>query len=212
MSHPAVIDLTLTLHDGIDGVDFEQKYTVAQDGWNARTLHLYSHIGTHMDAPFHFEASDETIDQMALDRCHGPAWIVRLPEIAPRASIGVADLGPVADQFQPGESLLIQTLWSQHFGTPPFRDEMPRISEELAQWCVEHRVRLLGVEAPSVADVNNLEEVTRIHQILLGGDVIIVEGLTHLDRVPSERVHFWAVPLKLKDGDGSPCRAFCWVE
>ena len=34
---------------------------------------------------------------------------------------------------------------------------------------VEHRVRMLGVEPPSIADVNDLEEVTRIRRILLGG-------------------------------------------
>lgn len=205
----SIIDLTLTLSDTIDGVDFEQKFTVERDGWNARTLHLYSHIGTHMDAPFHFGVSNETIDELPLDRCQGKAWIVRLSEVKSQALIEVADLGAVAEQLQPGDCLLIQTLWSQYFGTRKFRDEMPRISVELARWCVEKGVKMLGVEAPSVADVNNLAEVTEVHQILLGGGVIIVEGLTNLDQTTSDVVEFWALPLKLKDGDGSPCRAFC---
>ena len=202
-------DLTLTLTDTIDGVGFEQKFTVERDGWNARTLHLYSHIGTHMDAPFHFGVSDKTIDEIPLDCCQGKAWIVRLSEIRSQALIEVADLGSVAEQLQPGDSLLLQTLWSQYFGTPKFRDEMPRISVGLARWCVDRGVKMLGVEAPSVADVNNLAEVTEVHQILLGGGVIIVEGLTNLDQTRGDVVEFWAVPLKLKDGDGSPCRAFC---
>ncbi len=206
---PFLIDLTLTLHAGIDGVDFEQKFTVSRDGWNARTLHLYSHIGTHMDSPFHFEASNQTIDQIPLERCQGRARIVRLVDCPSQALITVSDLGSVASDIQPDDSLLIQTGWSQYFGEPKFRDELPRISAELAQWCVEKQVRMLGVEAPSVADVNNLAEVTEVHRILLGGDVIIVEGLTNLAEVPTDVVHFWALPLKLKDGDGSPCRAFC---
>jgi len=208
-SFSPITDLTLTLHDGIDGVDFEQKFTVSKDGWNARTLHLYSHIGTHMDAPYHFEASDETIAQIPLDRCQGKAWIVRISDVASKALIEVDDFGDVATKLQAGDSLLIQTLWSQYFGKPKFRDEMPRISVGLAKWCVEKKVRMLGVEAPSVADVHNLAEVTEVHHILLGGDVIIVEGLTNLDRVAEDVVQFWAIPLKLKDGDGSPCRAFC---
>ena len=208
-SRSAIIDLTLTLHEGIDGVDFEQKFTVQREGWNARTLHLYSHIGTHMDAPYHFEASEETIDQIALDRCHGRAWVLRLADVAPKALIGVDELGALSESFPPGDSLLIQTNWSRYFGRPEFRDEMPRISAELARWCVEKKVRMLGVEPPSVADVHNLAEVTEVHQILLGGNVIIVEGLAHLDRVPVDRVHFWAIPLKIDRGDGSPCRAFC---
>jgi kynurenine formamidase len=89
-----------------------------------------------------------------------------------------------------------------------YRDALPRLSEELARWCVQHRVGLVGVEPPSVADVNNREEITLIHRTLLAGDVIIVEGLANLDLLRDERVLFGAMPLKIEGGDGSPCRAF----
>ena len=89
-----------------------------------------------------------------------------------------------------------------------YRDGLPRISEELATWCVEHGVRMLGVEPPSVADVNRTDEVTRIHKILLSGGVTIVEGLTHLEQLSRARVIFGAMPLKLAGSDGSPVRAF----
>lgn len=52
-----IIDLSLTVKDGMRGVQFEPLHTVAQHGWNTRTLHLYSHCGTHMDAPLHFAAA-----------------------------------------------------------------------------------------------------------------------------------------------------------
>ena len=68
-------------------------------------------------------------------------------------------------------------------------------------------MRALGVEPPSVADVFNLEEVTRIHQILLTGKVVIVEGLTQLDQLSEKQVTFIALPLKIEAGDGAPCRA-----
>ena len=98
---------------------------------------------------------------------------------------------------------------SAHAGRPElYRDQLPRVSTELAGWCVERRVRLLGVEPPSVADVNDLEEVTAIHRILLGHGVVIVEGLTNLGALRQERVLFGALPLKIEGGDGSPCRAF----
>jgi arylformamidase len=89
-----------------------------------------------------------------------------------------------------------------------YRDNLPRVAEDLARWCVERKVKLLGVEPPSVADVNNTEELTRIHKILLCGGVTIVEGLTNLDQVQTEKVFFAALPLKIESGDGCPCRAF----
>jgi len=206
---PRYIDLTLPVVPGTRGVGVEPKCTVERDGWNAATWHLYSHSGTHMDAPVHFAASPATIDQQPLASCIGPAWIARLAPCQPRAWLSVADLGVVGDRFSPGENLLLHTGWSEHVNNPAvYRDQLPRISDELAHWCVTHQVNMLGVEPPSVADVNNLEEVTRIHQILFRGGVTIVEGLTNLDRITGNHVQFAAFPLRLAGGDGSPVRAF----
>ena len=81
---PRIIDLTLTLREGMRGVEFEVAKTLQSDGWNARTLHLYSHAGTHMDAQTHFGAGSGTIDDLPLEICMGPAWVVHVAGLAPR--------------------------------------------------------------------------------------------------------------------------------
>jgi arylformamidase len=206
---PRIIDLSLTIHPGMRGVEFEQLHTVEKHGWNSRTLHLYSHSGTHMDAPLHFAAGDGTIDRIPLDSCVCPAWVVDLRGIEPRSVITIRDLAAVASKLEAGDGLILRTGWSAYSDQPQhYRDALPRVGQELAEWCVTRGLRMLGVEPPSVADVNNLEEVTAIHRILLGGGVIIVEGLTNLDAIQEERVLFGALPLKIKEGDGCPCRAF----
>jgi kynurenine formamidase len=204
-----IVDLTLTLQSGMRGVEFETKCTVAQEGWNARTLHLFSHCGTHMDAQVHFDAGPQTIDQIPLETCLGPAWVVSLDDLAPRTLITVDHLAAVATELRSGDGLLLRTGWSRHVEQPDYyRSQFPRISVELARWCAEQRLRILGVEPPSVADVNDLEEVTAVHKILLGGEVGIVEGLTNLEALGDRRVFFGALPLKIATGDGAPCRAF----
>jgi arylformamidase len=201
-----LVDLTLTLRPGMPGVAVEPARTLERDGWNASTFSLYSHCGTHMDAPLHFGVSDETIDQLDVTRCVGLAWVADLTPIEPRALIDVQNLGDIATRLQPGESLLLRTDWSRRVGDASWRDELPRVSDALAHWCVRYGVRMLGVEPPSVADVNNLEEVTRIHRILLGGGVTIIEGLSGLDRLRSRRVRLIALPLKIAGADGAPAR------
>ena len=204
-----VIDLTLPVRNGMRGVEIAPLHTVAGEGWNSSVLHLYSHSGTHMDAPRHFGVGDGSVDRISLDCCLGPAWVVDLTGIAPKALITAGHLGPVAAKAKPDDGLLLRTGWGAHADRPDlYRDQLPRVGTRLAEWCVERRVRVLGVEPPSVADVNNLDEVTAVHRILLGGGVIIVEGLTNLDALRHDRVFFGAVPLKIDDGDGSPCRAF----
>jgi kynurenine formamidase len=201
------IDLTLPYDENIAGFSSETARTVEKDGWNACTLHFYSHAGTHMDAPFHFGVSSETIDEYPLSTFMTKrAWVVNLSKIEAKSLIFIKDLGEIAQKFKKGDSLLLRTDWSKRLGTEGYRNDLPRISRELAEWCVAKNVQILGIEPPSVADVNNLAEVTEIHHILLRGGIVIVEGLTNLDKIEKSKVELIALPLKIKKGDGAPCR------
>ena len=102
----------------------------------------------------------------------------------------------------------MRTDWCLHVEADDFRTHMPRISLELARWLVERQVALLGVETPSVASVRpgNEQELGDVHRALLEGGVV-VEGLCNLHELRQDRVHFVALPLRVRGGDGSPVRA-----
>ena len=202
-----VVDLSLPINNALRGVNISPAKTLAAHGWNATTLTLYSHCGTHMDAPRHFLEDGATIEQQDLAVCSGPAIVLDLTPVEPRELISIERLRPWEDRIRPGVRLLLRTDWSQHIGTDAYRDQLPRVSSELARWLVEHQVALLGVEPPSVADVNNHEELTEVHQILFRGNVLIVEGLAGLDALQQDQVEFIALPLKVTGGDGTPVRA-----
>lgn len=206
MANQKIIDLTMAISNEIPGMHVAPAKSVKDDGWNASTLTLYSHSGTHMDAPWHFEVSNQTIDQFDINRFLVDAWVADFTHIKPEELLTVAHLGAIADSISTGEGLLLRTDWSKKLGTDDYRNRLPRIGEELATWMVQKSIGILGVEPPSVADVNNLEEVTKIHQILLGGDVIIVEGLCNLSQIQKPKVKLIALPLKVTDGDGAPTR------
>ena len=204
------IDLTLTATPGMRGISMSIANTLKDDGWNAANWTIYSHSGTHADAPLHFEASEQTIDEMPLTAFMGKAWVADIVDTQPRQWLVPEDLGEVANSIEANDCLLLRTGWSQHIeDTSIYRDGLPRISDELAEWLVEKKVKLIGTEAPSVADVNDLVEVDRIHKILLGAKITIVEGLCNLDKL-DRTVFFMALPLKLAKGDGAPVRAIAF--
>lgn len=204
---PKIIDLTLTLRPGMRGFLSEPATTKAVDGWNARTLSLYSHAGTHMDAPLHFIEGGGTIDQLDLNKCVGPCRVIQMEGLEPKALISIEDLGEAANLIGSGERLIFKTGWSKFLDNPTiYRDGLPRISEALARWLVEKEVVFIGVEAPSIADVNNLPEVTLIHEILLSAEIVIAEGLCNLDQLSQEIIELVALPLKPEGGDGCPAR------
>ncbi|WP_339715237.1 cyclase family protein [uncultured Kriegella sp.] len=201
-----LIDLTLSINGYSSGASIEPAKTLAKDGWNATTLHLYSHSGTHMDAPIHFEVNDKTIDQTPINRFISEAWVVDLTDILPKESITVAHLHTIAELVEKGQSIILHTGWSKKLGTDEYRNALPRISPELAHWLGKKGINMLGVEPPSVADVNNLKEVTEIHTILMKNDIIIIEGLTNLAAISKNKVTLIALPLKVENGDGAPAR------
>lgn len=206
------IDLTAPVADGNPGVSIRPARILENDGWNATTLELYSHSGTHMDAPVHFGCGEATLDQIPLARFLSKAWLVDIQGVKPKELLTVDHLGETATRIARGDSLILRTGWARHAGNAEiFRHGLPRISEQLAQWIVDRGINLVAVEPPSVADVDNLPEVTRIHEILLHGDVIIVEGLTGLEHLHRESFTFGAFPLRIQGGDGCPCRAFAMV-
>ncbi len=205
-----IIDLTLSLYHGMRGVEIHPHTRITTDGYNTTNLQLYSHAGTHMDAPLHFLEEGATIDQWDLQKCIGPALVLNLAHKAPNSLITVADVAADADRIGPGTRVLLRTDWDAHAELPDYRTHFPRITRELAHWLVARGVWLVGVQTPSVASLADREELRDVHQILLRGAIVIVECLTNLDQLP-ETVTFIALPLKIKGGDGSPVRAVAVV-
>jgi len=212
LSKYIVHDLTHTFHGGIAGYSDQVARTLEADGWNAKTLTIYSHAGTHMDSPHHFGVNNQTIDKFLPTDLMGNALIINVSIYEDKQLIRLEDVIGQLSDFCSGDSLLIRTQWSKKLQLPGFKTNLPRVSEDFAIWCVTNKVKLLGVEPPSVADVENLAEVTKIHQILLGGDVVIIEGLKNLDEIKSKRVFLMAMPLKISNGDGAPARVIAFEE
>ena len=202
-----VVDLSLPISEEMAGIQIATARTIDRDGWNATTLNFYSHAGTHMDAPCHFLLGGPTLDQQDLSVCCGRARVVNLAPTPAKHLISVDDVIQAIGPVEPGDRLLFRTDWYHRFGTSEYRNELPRISLELARWLVERRVAMIGVEPPSVADVNNMVELTEVHQTLFRGGVLIVEGLAYLDQLTQPQVQFIALPLRILGGDGCPVRA-----
>ncbi len=206
-----IVDLTLTHYHGMRGVQIVPNTSIAQEGFNTTNLTLYSHAGTHMDAPRHFVDGGRTLDKLELAKCIGPALVIDLSHKAPNSLMTVEDFAAHAHAIGPGTRLLLRTDWDLHAELPDYRTSFPRISRELATWLVARQVWLVGLEMPSVASLQDKAELTEVHQILLRGEVVIVECLANLRDLPPQ-VTFIALPLKIDQGDGSPIRAIAMID
>ena len=96
-----IIDLSLPINNDMPGVEIAPARRLEEDGWNATTLSLYSHCGTHMDAPRHFLPDGDTLDRQALDVVIGQAMVVDLTPTTPKELISVEHLASVASSVRP---------------------------------------------------------------------------------------------------------------
>lgn len=71
--------------------------------------------------------------------------------------------------------------------------------EFTADQILSKNIKLIGVEGQSVGNAN-------VHRALLSREIVLLEGI-RLEDVPDGSYFLVAAPLKLRDADGSPCRA-----
>ncbi len=207
------IDLTLTLENGtraldLDPITFVNKYrTIKQDGYNLCQVVVSSHVGTHIDAPSHFIEGGETLDQVPLERLIRRGKLLDFTIKGKNSSISRAEMEEHDSVIEPGDAVLVRTDWYKTFPSRDYGYNIPNISTEAVKYLVEKKIGILGVEPPTL----NWEDNPNSHRILLGGGVLLVEGLAYLDKIGPGEFRFHAIPLKIDGIDGFPVRAFAEI-
>ena len=196
------ISTGMQVYPGDPAVDLQPALELDRDGVAVMSLHLGSHSGTHVDAPAHTVAGGRTMESVRLDELVGEALVLHFPGLEPRATIGVEELGELPGELPP--IVVIDTGWAQHFGTERALSH-PALGVDAAQLLVTRGMRVLCVDtlSPDPTDAGGTD--FPVHEVVLGGDGLIVENLAAVDGLPA-RVRIGIFPLRLS-GDGAPVRA-----
>ncbi|NND70068.1 MAG: cyclase family protein [Rhodothermales bacterium] len=212
-----LIDLSHPLEHGQLNFPFDPKLsvlvhnTVSSIGYNITQLSMSTHQGTHLDAPFHFYDDGKTLDQMQLEQFYGACSIIDLAPgafVQAKQELTIEMFEPHEDLFVAGARIIYRTGWDRMFGKPEFFSDFPTLTLEAAQWIADRQIGLLGMDTPTPST-----DWKECHHILLkkGVEIVIVEGLTNLEKLPPEFV-FCGFPLNIKGRDGSPIRAVAIVD
>lgn len=194
------ISAELPVYPGDPSIQLERVMSLEKgDIANVTRLCCSTHIGTHVDPPSHFIAGSMTLDELPLETLIGTARVVDVGDVPAidRAVLDNCDLnGAIRVLFKTRNS----TFWPE---ASEFREDFVYIEPDAARRLVELGVRLVGIDYLSVEKFNFDHPTT--HLVLLGANVVIVEGLALRD-VPPGDYELLCLPLKIKDGDGSPAR------
>jgi arylformamidase len=202
LTHP--IRPGMPVFPGTEPPEFEQTSTIAGEGFAELKVHMYTHTGTHMDAPAHMLEGAFTLDDFTPDHFAGKAVVIDVIEEG-ASPIALEAVLPYAEQIQQVDFVLLKTGWSRYWGDQRYFEGFPSLSLAAANWLAEQGLKGVGVDALSMdgMDSQNYE----VHKVLLSRNILLIENLTNLDALSTEAFLLCVLPLKIEGADGAPVRA-----
>jgi len=164
-------------------------------------IEMVSNTGTYIDCPFHRYEHGKDLSEIGLER------FADLDAITIEA-VGVLEVG--VDFFTEKEirnkAVIIHTGWSKHWNTELYFENHPFVTKEAAEYLRDCQVKLVGIDSHNIDDTRGKSRP--VHTILLGAEILILEHLCNLDKLPESNYQLSAVPPKFKGVGTFPVRAF----
>jgi kynurenine formamidase len=213
----------------IEPTDFQDGLALAVESVSAE---VFTHVGTHCDAPIHFGPITEgkpsrTIDELPLEDFYGNGVILDMRHKEPRSGITVEDvqkaLADMEYTIKPKDIVLIMTGYDKHIYSEKYLNDQPGMTGEATEWLIDQGVKLMGIDTYTfdrpfgamVADVKegNKSALFPAHFMGRKKEYYHIEKLANLDQIPVKHgFKFCAFPIKVKGGTAGSVRAVAMVE
>ena len=219
-----VIDLSQTLEEHMPNFPTHAKFfhnLWDSYGLGGRSLSyqlvVHEHNGTHVDAPAHFLKNAKADAYVTIERVPPTQLLGR----GVRVDCRETKAGEYASKkllqnweeqrgaIEAGDIVLFDFGWSANWAPRPsagdYLENWPGVSMDAAEYLLSKNISAIGVDTLS-PDPPEALRARPIHPVVLEKQVLIIENLCNLDQLPDFFL-FLALPLKIRDGSGSPIRA-----
>ncbi len=218
-NRPKLIDLSHVIFDGLitykglpapiicDYLSREKSKGFYEAGteFQIGKIEMVSNTGTYIDCPFHRFEHGADLSEISLEQ------FANLNGITINA-LGATAIGPefFRDTDLRGKAVMVFTGWSKHWNTDTYFENHPHLTAEAAEYLKDQQVKLVGIDSHNIDDTRGKSRP--VHTILLGANILIVEHLCNLDKLPGDGYKFNAVPPKFKGVGTFPVRAYAMVD
>jgi arylformamidase len=198
----------------IPAVEITPLYSLANgDGANVSILRLANHTGTHVDAPAHVVKGALKVSEFAAEEFMFERPVVIDLPLADGKIVQPSDLEPHLAKAKNADLLLFR------FGYGPVRRSDPnRYSGRCPGFGISSaeylrmnlpNLRAIGMDVPSLACIEHLDETMAAHNVLLDGvgrRFLVIEDM-NLETDLSGLSVVWVMPWLIADIDSAPCTA-----
>ena len=215
LSHP--VSTVMPIWPGDPPVEFDVWSTIERDRYFLRRFLLGEHSGTHLTAPASFIDGGKTVDQYLPGELVHPTVVIDVrdhcrnnPEFALTTSL-LLEWESGHGTIPPGCLALLLTGWSGRWSEPgdylgadlQGGVHFPGFGLGAAEVLVKERsVAGLGTDTAGVEP--GVDESFSVSELALSRELIVLENLVNLDKLPSTGATVVIGILKLVGGSGSP--------
>ena len=195
--------------------------TLEENGVLSKAFYTPEHLGTHLDAPNHFERNQPSVDEMAATNLFSPGVVIDVTlqsEHDADYRLTVGDLIAWEDEhgrIPDGAVVFMHTGWGRHWTAyPRYKNQdamgnmhFPGFSEEAARWLVaERKIHGIGIDTLSID--YGLSKDFIVHHVINGAGCYGLENVARLEQLPARDFYVIAAPVKVRSGTGGPARLF----
>jgi kynurenine formamidase len=219
------VDLTYTLGEDFPAFTVGEEAirstatTFEADGYYMQRWNIYEHIGTHVDAPAHFNPNGRYADELTPRELMVPAVVIDIADRAaadPDTVVTVADLRNHERRYgriDEGSAVLMYSGWGAKVrDADAYRGtdaagvlHFPGFSTDACEWLLRRRrIRALGVDTLSIDPGN--AAIFATHVVLNGADRYGIENLANLHRLPARGASIFVGLIPFKQGSGGPAK------
>ncbi|MHB1254041.1 MAG: cyclase family protein [Candidatus Humimicrobiaceae bacterium] len=196
-----MISNELPTYPGDPEVLLVSKNTISLQGYNVLNICMGTHSGTHVDAPLHLIDNSAAINDISPEIFLGKAVFVEILK-SKNEAVSLQELKKF--EIEEDEIFIVRTGWEDNKYKESYFTDFPYFSSDCAEYIISKKIKMIGTDMPSVDGPN---QNASFHKKILNEGIPIVEGLINLAQVAGRIMMFCALPLNIKNSDGSPVRA-----
>ena len=171
-------------------------------------VRMGSHVGTHIEFPYHHRKDGMSAADYPLDRLMGETVLLDFSHKTKDEEITRQEIIDTGVEIRAGDIVLIRTDMHKLWKTPRGHDR-PVLSIEATRYLVkEIGIHCIGTDATGL-EVRGRDDQP-VHQLLFDHDVAMIESLTNLDRLKSVRFEIVMLPLRVEGMDACPVRVLAF--
>lgn len=212
-----VFDLTHTIREDMPVYPGTEKpillpaNSYEKDGFRETKFCMYSHTGTHIDAPAHLFDGTFTLDQFSADQFIGRALVIDCTSFPDGSFIPLSHLDQYKGKVESVDFLLFRLGWDKKWGSDAYFGDYPCLALDLLNYIIDGDYKGIGFDVIGLDPIFGAT-LERHKKLFHYKNIINIENLCNLEIFGDEIFMFSCLPIKVENSDGAPCRAIGWLE